>query len=238
MDKDKLIKEFKSYVIIIVSVFAFRSSFFEPNHIPSGSLLPTNAIGDFILVNKMAFGFKIPYSEWVGKPIYVGGFKNPNRGDIVVFEYPLDRNVLYVKRMIGLPGDEVEVRDNVLYLNGKEVPKELAPDQAKYAELYDQSRYNRADLKFYKNKIDDKEFITGENTASFQHNNTAGKLIIPQGYFFVMGDNRDYSADSRIWGLVPQDHLRGRAVVVWFNMVYPWSQEEFHFRPWRIGTLL
>lgn len=238
MDKDKVIKEIKSYIIIIVSVFAFRSSLFEPNHIPSGSLLPTNAIGDFILVNKFSYGLKVPYSEWFGKPIYFSEFKTPTRGDIVVFEYPLDRNILYVKRLIGVPGDEIEVRDNVVYLNGQEVQRSEIKDPKDQMELFDASKYNRNDLKFYKNKIGDKEFVTAENVALFRHNNTQGKIKVPEGHYFVLGDNRDYSADSRIWGFVPQDHIRGRAMVVWFNMVYPWSEEEFHFRPGRIGTLL
>ncbi|MCK6594342.1 MAG: signal peptidase I [Bacteriovoracaceae bacterium] len=238
MDKDKVIKEIKSYIIIIVSVFAFRSSLFEPNHIPSGSLLPTNAIGDFILVNKFSYGLKVPYSEWLGKPVYFSEFKTPTRGDIVVFEYPLDRNILYVKRLIGVPGDEIEVRDNIVYLNGKEVERSEIKDPKDQAELFDASKYNRNDLKFYKNKIGEKEFVTAENIALFRHNNTQGKIKVPEGHYFVLGDNRDYSADSRIWGFVPQDHIRGRAMVVWFNMVYPWSEEEFHFRPGRIGTLL
>ncbi len=238
MDKDKVIKEIKSYIIIIVSVFAFRSSLFEPNHIPSGSLLPTNAIGDFILVNKFSYGLKVPYSEWLGKPIYFSEFKTPTRGDIVVFEYPLDRNILYVKRLIGVPGDEIEVRDNIVYLNGQEVQRSEIKDPKDQMELFDASKYNRNDLKFYKNKIGEKEFVTAENIALFRHNNTQGKIKVPEGHYFVLGDNRDYSADSRIWGFVPQDHIRGRAMVVWFNMVYPWSEEEFHFRPGRIGTLL
>lgn len=238
MDKEKVIKEIKSYIIIIVSVFAFRSSLFEPNHIPSGSLLPTNAIGDFILVNKFAYGLKLPYSEWFSKPIYLTDFKPPTRGDIVVFEYPLDRNILYVKRLIAIPGDEIEVRDNVVYLNGKEMERELVKDPKEFAELFDTNRYNRDNLKFYKNKLGEKTFVTAEDTARFQHNNTAGKLVVPKGHYFVLGDNRDYSADSRIWSFVPEDHIRGKAMVVWFNMVYPWSEEKFHFRPWRIGTLL
>ncbi len=238
MNKEFFLKEIKSYAIMFFAVFAFRSTFVEPNHIPSGSLLPTNAIGDFILVNKFAYGLKVPFSEWFGKPIYLTDFKTPTRGDIVVFEYPLERSILYVKRLVGLPGDEVEVRDNVLYINGQEIQKVEIKDNAHLAELFDESRYNRKDLKFYTQKFGDKEFTIAENASFFQHHNTSGKLTIPAGHFFMMGDNRDYSSDSRIWGFVPQDHIRGRAMVVWFNMVYPWSEEEFHFRPKRIGTVL
>ncbi|PIK14624.1 signal peptidase I [Halobacteriovorax sp. JY17] len=232
---NKIKKELLSWIYIIVTVFAFKSSFFEPNHIPSGSLLPTNAIGDFILVNKMSYGFKLPYSDLFGDPIYLSKPSDPKRGDIVVFRYPRDRNILYVKRVIGLPGDEVEVYNNKVYLNGKLI--ETKPvDKEKYIELFD-DKFDKKGIEFEEVTLDGKTFVTAVNNSMPYHLNIP-KVTVDKGHFFMMGDNRDYSSDSRVWGFVPFGHIRGRAMFVWFNMVYPWSKEPFHFRPWRIGTLL
>ncbi|ATH06644.1 S26 family signal peptidase [Halobacteriovorax marinus] len=231
----KIKKELLSWIYIIVTVFAFKSSFFEPNHIPSGSLLPTNAIGDFILVNKMSYGFKLPYSDLFGDPIYLTTPSDPKRGDIIVFRYPRDRNILYVKRVIGLPGDEVEVYNNKVYLNGKLIEtKPVAKEE--YIDLFD-DKFDKKGIEFEAVELDGKKFVTAVNNSMPYHLNIP-KVKVEKGHFFVMGDNRDYSSDSRVWGFVPFGHIRGRAMLVWFNMVYPWSKEKFHFRPWRIGTLL
>lgn len=235
-DKQKIKKEVISYILIFLGVFGFKSTFFEPNHIPSGSMLPTMAIGDFILVNKMQYGLKVPFSEWFGNPIYLTDFSQPERGDIMVFEYPNDRNILYVKRLIAVPGDTIEVINNRVFLNDKEiVGEEVTPEMVKeYKELYDKEGVPY-DLKFYKVQTGDIKHIIAHNNANSRHVGQE-KITIPEGHYFMMGDNRDHSSDSRFWGLVPQSHIRGKALFVWFNMVYPWSSEPFHLRPWRIGT--
>lgn len=235
-DKQKIKKEIISYIMIFIGVFGFKSSFFEPNHIPSGSMLPTMAIGDFIIVNKMAYGFKLPFFEWFGDPVYVTKFSEPERGDIVVFEYPRNRDILYVKRLVGLPGDTVEVINNRVFINDKEVQTEdVTSDQArKFRELYDQED-RQLSMKFKKFSNGKFKHIVAYNEARPFHLNQA-KITIPEGKYFMMGDNRDFSADSRIWGFVSREEIRGKALFVWFNMVYPWSSEPFHFRPSRIGT--
>ena len=235
--RKKIVKELLSYVFIFVGVFGFKSVFFEPNHIPSGSMLPTMAIGDFILVNKFHYGFKLPFSEWFRKPIYLTDFKPPKRGDIIVFEYPKDRSTLFVKRVVAVSGDEIEVFDNQVFLNGKEVEGLRIGEGEKYKEylsLYEQ-KGRSLDLEFYRVKSGQTEHIVAHNNAQAIHLSTH-KIKVPEGHLFVMGDNRDFSSDSRYWGFVPFDHVRGRAIFVWFNMVYPWAKEPFRFRPGRIGT--
>jgi signal peptidase I len=112
--KDKFIKEVKSFTLIILSVLVFRSVLFEPFKIPSGSMIPTLLIGDFILVNKFSYGFKVPFSDWFSDPIYMTGSAQPKRGDVIVFKYPKDTNLNYIKRVVGLPGDTIEVIDKVV----------------------------------------------------------------------------------------------------------------------------
>lgn len=235
-DKQKVKSEILSYVFIFLGVFGFKSTFFEPNHIPSGSMLPTMAIGDFIIVNKMKYGLKVPFTEWFMDPVYITSFTPPERGDIVVFEYPKDDSILFVKRIVAMPGDEIQAFDNRLFINGKEIKEEdVSSDDAKeYLELYDE-KGRPMDMSFHKVMTGKTKHIIAKNNAQSFHLSQQ-KLVIPEGHFFVMGDNRDFSSDSRQWGLVPFSHLRGKALFVWFNMVYPWSKEPFHFRPWRIGT--
>jgi len=239
MTKKEIKKEILSYVFIIVGVFAFRSSFFEPNHIPSGSLLPTNSIGDFILVNKFSYGFKIPYTDmFMDEPVNLNP-SEPERGDIVVFKYPKDESILYVKRVIGLPGDEIQVLENEVYLNGKVVSTEPV-GQEKRKELLELfgSKYQKDKISFRKNSFGEKSFYTAVDASAPAYLFNSRKVTVPKGQYFMMGDNRNHSSDSRFWGFVPFKLIQGRAVFVWFNMVYPWSEEEFNFRPWRIGTLL
>ncbi len=236
INKEKIKKEIISYILIFLGVFGFKSTFFEPNHIPSGSMLPTMAIGDFILVNKMAYGLKVPFSEWFGDPIYITDFKQPERGDIMVFEFPNDRSVLYVKRLVGLPGDTIEVFNNRVFINDKEIKGEpVTPEMTKeFLELYDK-KGRPMDMEFFKVQNGPIKHVVAHNEAMPIHRGQM-KITIPKGKYFMMGDNRDHSSDSRIWGFVPQSHIRGKALFVWFNMVYPWSHEPFHMRPWRIGT--
>src|SRR5690606_19423686 len=145
--------ETKSIILIVVSVLVFRSVFFEPFKIPTGSMIPTLMIGDFILVNKFSYGFKIPFSDWVGDPTYVTGPEEPKRGDVIVFKYPKDTSFNYIKRVVGLPGDTIEVIDKVLYVNDEPIePTAVSEAQAK--ELMDDmdEKFKRYSLKFYKTK--------------------------------------------------------------------------------------
>jgi len=237
---DKFIKEVKSFTLIILSVLVFRSVFFEPFKIPSGSMIPTLLIGDFILVNKFSYGFKVPFSDWFSDPIYLTGPSQPERGDVIVFKYPKDTNLNYIKRVIGLPGDTVEVIDKVVYVNNKPIEtKEI--DGKKILEDMD-DRYKSYQFKFMETKTGNANHVTQVDMGNDYFANYY-KFTVPKDHYFVMGDNRDFSADSRRWGTVPFGHIKGKAIMIWFSLSVPWpgsedEQETFKFRPSRIGTMI
>jgi signal peptidase I len=237
--KAKVVKEIRSIFLIITAVLAFRSVFFEPFKIPSGSMIPTLLIGDFILVNKFSYGFKVPFSDWYTDPIYITGPSYPERGDVVVFKFPRDPNVNYIKRVIGLPGDTVEVIDKVIYVNDKEINRKEI-DGAKIMEDMD-DKYRLMKFKFYENSTGDHKHISQLDPDNIYQSDYY-KVTVPKGHYFVMGDNRDYSSDSRSWGFVPFEYIKGEAVMIWFSMSVPFPFESddttFKFRPWRIGKLI
>jgi signal peptidase I len=237
--KQKIIKEIKSIFLIILAVFTFRSVFFEPFRIPSGSMIPTLMIGDFILVNKLAYGLKVPFSDITipftdisFDPIYITSPGEPKRGDVIVFKYPKDKSINYIKRVIGLPGDTVEIRNKIIYINGKPIEAGEFPGQKIMEDMDDKFKvYN---LKFFKTTTGKHEhIIQQDNDNYFQVN--LDKKTIPKNQYFVMGDNRDFSYDSRYWGTVPHEYVKGRAIFVWFSMIFPFGEDKFKFRPWRIG---
>lgn len=236
----KVIREIRSILVIVVIVFAFRSSFFEPFKIPSGSMIPTLMIGDFILVNKLSYGVKVPFSDMYSDPIYLVEFERPKRGEVIVFKYPKDPSLNYIKRVIGLPGDRIEVIDKVVYVNGEPLPAELISEEAIKSIAQDlEPKFSALSLKFYESKTGEYDHKTilwedGYFTKSF------GPKVVPENSYLVMGDNRDLSADSRMWGFVDYTHIKGKALLVWFsmNLSFLGSEHPTKFRPWRIGNLI
>lgn len=233
--KQKIIKEVKSIILIIVGVFAFRSTFFEPFKIPSGSMIPTLMIGDFILVNKFAYGLKVPYSDMFWDPIYISSFESPKRGDVVVFKYPKDVSFNYIKRVVGLPGDEVEMIDNVVYVNGQAIPA-TAFDGTKIMDDMDDG-FKDYDFLFFKAQTGEHDHVIQFTKDIYRHQQFP-KTKVPVGHYFMMGDNRDFSSDSRFWGFVPKENIKGRAMFVWFSAIFPFSEFPMRFRPHRIGTAI
>jgi len=204
---------------VILAVFVLRSFLFEPFKIPSGSMIPTLRVGDLILVNKFHYGLRLPVFH-----TKILANHEPQRGDVMVFRYPPQPSLDYIKRVIGVPGDEVAYLNKQLYLNGQPVPREAQAaffdkDRMRYAkqfsEVLDQRRYLTL------NDEDRPAFVAG--TAAFPGAELCRYSVegvvcrVPQGHYFMMGDNRDDSLDSRYWGFVPESHIVGRAFFVWMN---------------------
>lgn len=227
-------KEAKSLIIMVLLVFSFRSMCFEPFRIPSGSMIPTLNIGDFILVNKFSYGLKVPFSDMFFDPIYITQFEEPKRDDVIVFKYPVDPSQNYIKRVIGLPGDEIELINKIVYVNGKQVSAVLdnSPATKEFASSFEGNQVN-----IFKIKEEGKEFNIQTSNYETQKD-TLFKFKVPEGKFFVMGDNRDFSADSRYWGFVPKENIKGKALVVWMSLTLPVIDQNFSFSPSRIGKLI
>jgi signal peptidase I len=227
----------KQLAIAIFIVMFLRSSIIEPYKIPSGSMIPTLFIGDHIFVNKFAYGFKVPFTEFfLDKPIYVTHETLPARGDVIVFRYPRDESINYIKRVIGLPGDKVAIRDKVLYINDK--PIEIEPLKSEELESGIENDDDRRVLTLYTEKLEGVNHPVLYNMNSLL-NSDYGPIEVPEGKILAFGDNRDKSSDSRIWGFVPMENIKGKAMFVWLNFAFQMDDEfRFQFRPERIGTLI
>ncbi len=204
---------------VIVLVFLLRSFLYEPFRIPSGSMLPTLLVGDLILVNKFDYGVRLPVVN--KKVIDVG---SPQRGDVMVFRYPPDPGFDYIKRVVGLPGDLIEYSEQNIKINGvaaslKPEGKFVDPDRLdshnQYLETLGKNEHKvLTDLEKRLSIQPLPEFVKREN-CSFSVEIL--KCKVPEGHYFVMGDNRDNSADSRFWGFVPDENIVGRAFFIWLN---------------------
>lgn len=208
--RDPVIIEYsRSLFPILLLVLLFRSFLFEPFKIPSGSMIPTLLIGDFIVVNKYAYGLRLPVLNT--KIISVG---EPARGEVVVFRYPVDPKVNFIKRLVGLPGDTITYRDKQLFVNGEMVDRE---NQGRFSSDEVKCTTPRADATRLRETLGE---ISHDILIHQNSGNRNGQWEVPEGHYFVMGDNRDRSNDSREWGFVPEDHMMGRAVGIWLNFDY------------------
>ncbi|HLS05525.1 MAG TPA: signal peptidase I [Wenzhouxiangella sp.] len=192
---------------VLLLVLVFRSFLFEPFKIPSGSMIPTLWIGDFIVVNKFSYGLRLPV---LNKKILSTG--EPGRGDVIVFRYPEDERVNYIKRVIGVPGDSISYRNKVLYINGE--PAEQQPDGPWVGEGLNRNPPGSRPVKYTESLGGGAHSIV---VYPQRGNNGFQAVTVPEGHYFVMGDNRDQSLDSRSWGFVPEENLLGRAVRIWMH---------------------
>lgn len=207
-----IVENARSFFWVLLVVWIIRSFIVQPYRVPTGSLQPTVKPGDFLLVNQYAYGLNFPVGNH--KLVEIG---KPKRGDIVLFYAPPDPSIVYVKRLIGLPGDRIEYRNKVLWINGQEMKQDLI-----------------------KKTVDDEPAVTGSNPEEHipvdeKEENLGGvkhrmyvisegmqssndfAVTVPPGHYFMMGDNRDNSDDSRMWGFVPENYLIGKAFLVWLS---------------------
>jgi len=247
-DGPLIVEYARSFFPIFLIVLILRSFIIEPFKIPSGSMIPTLLIGDFILVNKYDYGVRLPV---LNTKIIDNGI--PERGDIVVFRYPENPSIPYIKRIVGLPGDKISYYNKTLYINGEPMRQETL---GRYVSNGADKSMNGAEL-----KVEDLDGVKHDilvipdpcprldEFSVFEHNNISAILhrcsqkietIVPEEHYFVLGDNRDNSKDSRYWGFVPDDNLMGRAFLIWMNWRYKkiWDLGSWEAQWKRIGTMM
>ncbi|MES2977258.1 MAG: signal peptidase I [Pseudomonadota bacterium] len=206
---------------VIVVVFLLRSFLFEPFKIPSGSMIPTLMINDLILVNKFHYGVRLPVLN-----TKIMENNSPQRGDVMVFRYPPKPSLDYIKRVVGVPGDEVAYLNKKLTLNGKALDKKpladfFDEDALRYAKQFEETTADGGRKYKILNDDDRPAFVQGASEFPFRENcrysNEGVVCKVPPGQYFMMGDNRDNSLDSRYWGFVPEQNIVGKAFFVWMN---------------------
>jgi signal peptidase I len=205
----------KSFFPVILLVFTLRSFLVEPFKIPSGSMMPTLLAGDFILVNKFTYGLRVP----ILNNTFIE-MNKPKTGDVFVFHYPPDPKIDYIKRVVGVPGDQIQYQDKHLIINGK-----VLDVTAKGAYEYEMEGANIITAHRSAEQMGDAkhDILIHDIPNRYELDSPGDKLqrgetiTVPDGYYFAMGDNRDNSADSRVWGFVPESNLVGKAFFIWFN---------------------
>ena len=194
MSVKSFFKKNQSFLVAVTILFSVRWSLADQYRVPTGSMEPTVHVGDHIAVNKMAYDFKIPFTNWQLIKI-----SEPKRGDIAVFKFPEDESLNYVKRLVGLPGDQIIIDDGRITINGEEVHIKGSKDALSYFEIW-------------KNKTVEIKRSSSHRASGYQ------EILVPKDMYFFMGDNRDNSYDSRFWGFVPRKNLKGRAEFVLWNI--------------------
>ena len=209
----------KTIIWTVVVIILIRAVLVYPYVIPSGSMEDTLLPGDVLLALKFVYGMDIPYTD-----IRIAQWRKPKRGDIIIFKYPVDERKHFVKRCIGEPGDTIEIRNKVVYINGRKLnePYAVHKDSHVYPSRYDLTN-NPWAQKLYQKSWENREFM---NDPTVRDN--FGPIVVPKGTVFAMGDNRDYSYDSRFWGPVPYKLVIGIPFIIYFsyNPSAPWS------KPW------
>lgn len=192
-----VIETSKSIFPVLAVVLVVRSFIFEPFQIPSGSMIPTLAVGDFIVVNKFSYGLRLPVIGTKILPV-----ADPKHGEVVVFKEPGNEHINFIKRVIGVPGDVIRYQNKKLTINGKPLPQEYLTawgSDTQYIEQHGEHKY------------------TVQTANGFGDLRAEGEWTVPAGHYFVMGDNRDRSNDSRYWGFVPDENIVGKATHIWMH---------------------
>jgi len=230
LEKHEIGEFAKTALIAVLIALVIRSVLFEPFNIPSGSMKPTLLVGDYLFVNKPAYGYSRYSFPFAIAPIEGRVFaKEPQRGDVVVFALPSNDSIDYIKRVVGLPGDDIQVMRGRLFINDEIVPRELVDT----TEITKDSGETQSVKLYVETLPGGIEHHIYEETDHERLDNTP-LYTVPEGHYFVMGDNRDNSNDSRYWGTVPEENLVGKAFFIW--MSWDWDHKGIGFD--RIGTML
>ena len=218
----------KIFQVAVIVFLIVRTFLVEAFKIPSGSMEHTLLVGDFLLVNKLVYGAEVPFTHQRLPKI-----RAPQRGDVIVFDYPRDLSKNFVKRLVGMPGDTLEMRDGVLFRGGRRVTEE-------YVEHSDQD-YDSPEDDFYWQREYLVRSASAAETAYHPSRNTWGPLVVPEKNYFVLGDNRDNSLDSRYWGFVADSLVTGRPLVIYYSYA-PDTVDRFawlkHVRWNRLGEMI
>jgi len=226
----------RSLAILILVIFAFRWSVVSPYHVPTASMEPTIKVGDRLLAFKLSYNFKVPFTDFV-----VASWGTPKKGDIIVFRYPKDPDIDYVKRVVGVAGDSLQIKNDTLYVNGVAQPRAAHEfDRTILDDIEDQKSIKM----LYRETLEGTEHWVLQNEPGQRHFTRSDwpasgePYVVPQESVFVMGDNRDNSTDSRAWGEVPLSYIRGKAIFVIWSIYSPpestWPKMRFN----RFGHVL
>lgn len=213
-----------TFLIPLFLIFIFRWFLFEPFVIPSESMIPNLLIHDHILVKKFSYGLKFPMGDgWIWK------YKQPARGDVVVFRFPENRDIFFIKRLIGLPGDQLIIQNGQISVNG--IPWTLTPLPENFSADQEDFNYFSENTNPAESSHTIRLFATGSHVDSDEK-----KITVPEYSYFVMGDNRDQSRDSRFWGFVPEQLLVGKASVIWLSCEETLASAPFICDPFRLRS--
>lgn len=214
----------RSLAFLVICIFAIRSSIAAPYEVPTASMEPTIKVGDRILANKLAYGLKIPFTD-----IELAHWADIKRGDIIVFKYPKSPDTDYVKRVVALAGDTVQVRDDILYINGSPLERVDHNQNRKVLNDIDDKADNKS---LYVETLEEKKFYVMQDSRGFRSSRSSNwpsdglAYTVPERSVFVMGDNRDNSLDSRSWFQVPLEYVRGRAEIVLWSAYSPKNKQD------------
>ena len=213
--KSSFRENFKALFVALIAALILRAFVIQAFRIPTGSMKDTLLIGDFLLVNKFVYGAKTPEriigTDMTIPSVRLPAFQEPEHGDIVIFKYPENPRLDYIKRCVGLPGDTLEVKDNLVYINGEPegeqefIKKRFDPESGFYVNYYQIT------------KPDGREYTIRKFDERSSRYANFGPVVVPDDHLFMMGDNRDNSADSRYWGYMPEDNVVGQPLVIYFS---------------------